>query len=375
MKGDQFFEESKAQSVVKTALVENYFKAWTGIMLNNLKNLGKDRIAYVDLFCGPGRYNDGTVSTPIKVLEQAVRDDRLSNHLVTLFNDKDSSYCESLKGEIEKIPNISRLRYKPKIYNKEVGDQIARLFQETHLVPTLFFIDPWGYKGLSLTLVQGLLKDWGSDGIFFFNYNRVNPALSNLSVKPRMDALFGEERAARLFKTLEPLGPLDRELTIVEELTESLGEIGARFVLPFRFKNRDGKRTTHYLIFLSKHFKGYEKMKETMARQSQKQQGVASFEYIPATEQYQMLFQFSRPLDDLGDMLLQCCAGKSLTMKEIYILHNEGTPYVEKNYKDILKRLEADGKIVANPPYSQRRKNTFGPEVIVTFPPQPGLEP
>src|SRR5574341_704918 len=29
----------------------------------------------------------------------------------------------------------------------------VKKFEEMHLVPTLFFIDPWGYKGLSLRLI------------------------------------------------------------------------------------------------------------------------------------------------------------------------------------------------------------------------------
>ncbi len=173
---EKFFEESKEQSLVKTTLVKNYFKAWAAIMLRN-KRCRKARIAYVDLFCGPGRYKDGTVSTPIRVLEQAVRDSDLRESLVTLFNDKDPSYSRSLKEEIARIPNISLLTFQPKVYNEEVGDKIANLFEEIRLVPTLFFIDPWGYKGLSLRLVRALLRSWGCDGIMFFNYNRVNPAL------------------------------------------------------------------------------------------------------------------------------------------------------------------------------------------------------
>jgi hypothetical protein len=43
------------------------------------------------------------------------------------------------------------------------------------------------------------------------------------------------------------------------------------------------------------------------------------------------------------------------------------TPYVKRNYKDVLLRLEAEGKIQAQP--AKRRKGTFGDDVIVTFPP------
>src|SRR5208282_618882 len=95
----------------------------------------------------------------------------------------------------------------------------------------------WGYKGLSLKLVDAVLKDWGCDCIFFFNYNRVNMGLGNQYVKEHMDALFGEEGARGLRSRLEALSPADRELAIVEELCEALGESGSRYVLPFGFRN------------------------------------------------------------------------------------------------------------------------------------------
>jgi hypothetical protein len=81
-----FFEETKEQSLVKSAIVSKYFWAWAKVMMPRVKSAGK-KIAYIDLFAGPGRYKDGTQS---------------------------------------------------------------------------FFVDPWGYKGLSLQLVNAVVKDWGS---------------------------------------------------------------------------------------------------------------------------------------------------------------------------------------------------------------------
>ena len=57
-------------------------------------------------------------------------------------------------------------------------------------------MDPWGYKGLSLRLINSVLRNWGSDCIIFFNYNRINMGLNNEFVREHMDALFGAERAA-----------------------------------------------------------------------------------------------------------------------------------------------------------------------------------
>ena len=58
---------------------------------------------------------------------------------------------------------------------------------------------------------------------------------------------------ARLREKLKLLKPEQRELTIVEEICEALVEMGGKYVLPFRFKNDKGSRTSHHLIFVSKH--------------------------------------------------------------------------------------------------------------------------
>jgi hypothetical protein len=127
------------------------------------------------------------------------------------------------------------------------------------------------------------------------------------------------------------------------------------------------------LIFASKHFRGYEIMKEIMARESSEQdQGVASFAYFAASEKHQTLFEFFRPLSDLEEMLPSHFAGQKLTMYQVYERHNVGRRYIKTNYKKALTRLEAGTKIKAEPPAARRPKKhgevTFGDNVIVTFP-------
>lgn len=236
-----------------------------------------------------------------------------------------------------------------------------------NLVPTLFFVDPWGYKGLSLRLVNSVLKDWGCDCIFFFNYNRINMGLRNPMVREHMNSLFGEKMADSLRQKLNGLQPFKRELMIVEELCKSIKSYGSRYTLPFRFKDGRGRRTSHHLIFVSKNFRGYEIMKDIMASESTSQtQGVPSFDYNPADflPKQSLLFQLSQPLNDLKAMLLEEFAGQTIKMQEIYEQHNIDRPYVKKNYKGVLSKLEEKGEITA----SKHRKGSFGDSVVVTFP-------
>ncbi|MGA9882760.1 MAG: three-Cys-motif partner protein TcmP [Candidatus Acidiferrales bacterium] len=368
MADEDFFEEPSEQSKVKARIVYKYFGAWAKIMISSVRNHG-DRIAYIDLFAGPGRYRNGTTSTPVMVLEKAVSDPAMLQMLVTVFNDKNPANAKSLRQVFGTVPGVERLRYAPQIQSEEVGAEIVKLFEQTKLVPTLLFVDPWGYKGLSLDLIRSVLKNWGCDCIFFFNYNRVNPGLTNPAVREHMNMLFGEERAERIRRQLTRLNPEEREALIIEELSKALQETGANYVLPFCFKSEQGTRTTHHLIFVTKHPKGYEIMKEIMVRESSEQnQGVGSFAYSAASKNFPLLFQLSRPLDDLEEMLLDDFAGETLSMGEIYMRHNVGKPYVKANYKRALTNLESTANIEAIPSAESRRKGTFADQVIVSFP-------
>lgn len=359
-----FFEQQREQSRVKSEIVAKYFRAWCTVMQSRAP-----KVAYLDLFAGPGRYEDGASSTPVEVLTMAVNDDVLRQKLVALFNDVDEENVRSLQSAIEQIEGIETLTYAPSVIQRSVGDDIVREIRAFDGVPTLFFVDPFGYKGLSLQLINTVLRGWGCDGIFFFNYNRVRAGLNNDLVRQHMDALFGHDRVERLRRKMEGLSPRACESAVVNELSEALRDLGGKYVLPFQFLNDLGTRTSHYLVFVSKHQLGYEIMKDVMAKASSEViQGVASLRYCESDEGNPLLAGLLRPLDALGADLCNTFEGRTLTVNEIFERHNVGTPFVRKNYKAALLALERAGAITCQPPAAKRRrKGTMGDEVRVTF--------
>jgi three-Cys-motif partner protein len=369
-----FFEEQRQQSLVKSEIVRKYFWAWAKVIIPSAKKYS-GKIAYIDLFAGPGSYQDGTKSTPILILERAIQEPDMRDLLVALFNDADPEHAASLKKAIDSLPGIKSMKYPPTVYNDEVDIGFEKVFKDKHLVPTLLFLDPWGYKGISIELIGSVLKHWGCDCILFFNYNRIQASLTNPKVTEHMDALFGKVRAGKLREQLDTVPAEEKELTIIEAVTEALNDAGATFVLPFCFKDSHRHCTSHHLILATKHHRGYEIMKEIMAKESSTQiQGVPSFEYNPATIRQALLFEYSRPFEDLEGMLISEFAGMTLSRKEIYERHNVGRRFISSNYREALIDLEQLGKIITNPPANQRQQRkgirTFGDNVKVTFPPK-----
>lgn len=368
----RFYEKPTPQSMSKATIVSKYFASWAQVMIRTL-DPGKP-MYYIDLFSGPGKYDDDTKSTPLLVIDEALKDDKLPHQLIMVFNDKNPDYVSSLEDTVNNYPGIERFKHLPRFWNDEVGVETVKRFRENQLPPTLLFVDPWGFKGLSLDLLNAVLPNWGCDAIFFFNYNRVNMRINRADAIENMNTLFGPERAETLRETLDSLPPSERESMMVEELSQALKETSGqgtqRYVLPFRFVMSDGKKTSHHLVFVSEHFLGYDIMKDIMAKQSSTiDQGMASFEYNPATHNLQLLFSLTRPSEDLEDMLLTDYAGRSAKFEEIYEEHSVDTAFMRGHYRKVLWDLFNRGIITAEP--RPKRKNTFAKHIVATFPSKP----
>ena len=363
MAGDEdFFTERADQSEVKARIVSKYFAVWASIIATQtMRSDGK--LAYFDLFAGPGRYQDGSASTPLMVLSEALKNPKLKAGLVSIFNDEDENHTKTLESEIAKLPNIGDLKFKPQVYRGAIDATAAEYFEKTNLIPAFFFIDPFGYKGLSTSLIRAVIKDWASECVFFFNYSRINAGVTNKLVLNHMQALFGEDNLVALQERIK-IPSANREALILEHLALSMTNIGAKFVLPFRFRNNKGSRTTHHLVFVTKHQLGYEKMKDIMARESSwYDQGIPSLEYSPAFEGMGRLFESAR--DKLEDELTEAFKGRTISMINVYHEHNPGRPYICKNYKDALNHLARARRVSTDRP---PKGNTFADDILVTFP-------
>ena len=373
---DEFFETPLENSKVKTDIVVEYFSPWSTIMLNQTRYQHDKRIGYVDLFSGPGVYKDGTTSTPVRILQSAIENRDLKMRLVTSFNDVNAEAIRDLENTVRTLPGIDQLRYAPQFTKHEVGPEIARLFAELKLVPTLFFIDPFGYKGLSQELIGSVIGSWGCDCIFFFNYNEINRSMTIPSVKHLIDDLFGKHRAEMLRTRVIGMTPRQREQEILNELIFALKEVGGKFVLPFRFESTHQERPSHYIMFVSKAKRGYLIMKDIMVSKSTDQSEVKSLGWSPIrSPQLRMVLDFDNPysISALKQLLLRDCAGQSLQVRRVYEDFTIDTPYVLRHTKQALIELEEAALVQIEKPSSQRRKNkdgtvTLGNNHIVTFP-------
>jgi three-Cys-motif partner protein len=181
----------------------------------------------------------------------------------------------------------------------EIDEDVGDVFARSALVPSFSFVDPFGYKGITLRLLKGMLKDWGCDLILFFSYARINAAIDNEIFEDHIVALFGEDRLRELRSRLKGKRPWEREALILETFSRVLHDMGFKYVLPFTFRRRGQDRTSHHLIFVTKHPLGYGVMKEIMAGESSEfDQGVPSLAYSQSMSESETPFRRSDAYDE-----------------------------------------------------------------------------
>jgi hypothetical protein len=69
---------------VKADIVFKYVTTWATVMLNPRFDQ-KGEAAYIDLFSGPGSYEDGPRSTPLLIVEEVLKKQLLRDGLKTYF--------------------------------------------------------------------------------------------------------------------------------------------------------------------------------------------------------------------------------------------------------------------------------------------------
>ncbi len=75
----------------------------------------------------------------------------------------------NLKKKLKKYPELEKISNAPEVGWFKVDSALTPVLKEINLIPSLIFIDPFGYKEITLELISSVIKDWGCDCIFFFN--------------------------------------------------------------------------------------------------------------------------------------------------------------------------------------------------------------
>ena len=365
---NNFFATQSERSRVKSMVVGRYYGRW-GHIIANSGGPGSGAMGYVDVFCGPGLYEDGTESTPLMVLRETLRSPTLRSRVQLVFNDENPGYVRTLEEAVQGVVDDAPLGLgrSPMYSAFEVGADALEWFQGLGMGSCLFFLDPWGYRGLSLDLISGLVRGWGSDCIFLFSYAALHRHLFNDGEDQLVAEFWNAGDLDELKKLLSGSSARDSEYRAVNYLSERLRKRGVSYVLPMRFTAEVGDRASYHLVLASKNFRAYELMKEVMRRIcTGRAETVVPFEFnvrsTAGSEQLELL-PSPEPEDDLAERLFHRFSGEELGFRSVYrIFEGENTtPFLKRDYVAAIDVLRDQGLV------SGGRRGGMGDETVVRF--------
>src|SRR5689334_18020118 len=142
----------------KHDILRRYLGAWFPILGSKIP-----RIVYIDGFCGPGRYIGGEEGSPIIALQEALKQPVLANSEVNfLFIDERKDRIDHLISELSSLTIPGNFHIDTNV--NEFENTLTQILDGLknngdHLAPTFAFIDPFGFKGASFSLVKRLLTN------------------------------------------------------------------------------------------------------------------------------------------------------------------------------------------------------------------------
>ena len=354
---NKFFEAQTPSSRIKANIVSEYFPKYCRILLKQPQR----QIRYVDLFAGPGLYDDGSISTPILVGKSCSKDPNLSKIVWLIFND--NKYSEKLKENFENCFPPGTFKHPPIFTNRTVGEderirsylfkQHSRNGKNPH--PTLLFIDPFGYKGVDTQALAAFLQNWGNEIFLFVNIKRIHAAVENKKFDDLMWDLFpttiNEIRKDRKYS----LKVEDRLNLIIQNLAEEYNKvIGDKvFYTAFKFQEEDNSATSHYILHLTKHSRGYDLVKQIYhdfdnIGATLDKDGTYTFDAKKIDTDKNSLLDFGdHNIYSLSKKLKERYSGQKISSLKLFEEHQRTTRFSRKHYVQTLRKMVEDGDVEA----------------------------
>ena len=197
------------------------------------------------------------------------------------------------------------------------------------------------------------LKNWGNEIFLFINTKRINPALENDQFKDLMRLWFPkryDELKVEVRKQTSVPARLEYILTSLREEFVSIMGKGAVFCCAFRFQEEDSRTTSHYILHITKGYRGYDLCKSVYNKFANEDlvlhNGSNTYTFDPKKCVNEMLLfgDSIGAVEALKDLLCEEFKGRRICALDLFEAHQKTSKYSREHYTAALRKAVKDGK-------------------------------
>lgn len=250
----------KRHTQAKHQVLVDYLAAWIPILAR-----GSRHLVLIDGFAGPGRYDDGSLGSPLLMLDAYARRadrQRLGATPHFFFIEKHLGRAQALREEIAKRKETSDIEIEviEGDYSAEFPKLLRQLRERWQKLPPIFaFIDPFGAEQNKLALTSELLKLPRCEALIFVPISHLARFVGHPDFEQTLTSLYGTDEWKRA-RAIADLG--SRKKFLVELFQEQLRH-SCRWVRAFEIVPRAGG-SSHFLFFGTSNEVGLARMKTAM---------------------------------------------------------------------------------------------------------------
>jgi three-Cys-motif partner protein len=357
-------------AAAKHEILRRYLGAWLAILGRRRKGstFRHPRLVLVDGFAGRGRYIDGQVGSPAIMFEQAVQavEAGLAERVAIRCaepNETNFKHLEDVCADLkhDRVEIIARQQT-----FSDIGTAVVKwAAQQRPTVPTFVMVDPYGVRGVELTLLRELLSNERLEVLLTLMVRDPSRFLKEDNYAEPLTALFG----GKTWRECEHVA--NRAECLLLRFQKVVRPDIARWATPFRVFEDERQAVLYYLVHLTNNDLGMREMKDAMVAKS----GEMTFWPVTVRPPDQMALEVSEtaPFPTLQKRLTDEYSGRALTFLELLNDDYPDGAWIEKEYRSAIKAME-----LANPPAAKiervrpvtatgKRATGLGLEDTVTF--------
>ncbi|RKY15802.1 MAG: hypothetical protein DRP82_00785 [Planctomycetota bacterium] len=376
---ETYWERRAEFTVIKHELLKRYLGKWLPICSSKFR-----LVIFIDGFAGRGKHGSGELGSSARAVK-ILRNHPLIKHFnrvlfffVELNADNWKNLCTTIQ---ELVPEADAdgsqqdylvLKWKnPEtechivredfcVFFDRILEQLEELQNQTGtIVPTLAFIDPYGFKGVKMESIQRFLRLRGAEAIITFMTQELVRWLNSKPHHKALSQFFGLE--------VDEIATTCDTISNDEEKDERLAELYYRqlcnvatYVLPFKMRKRTG-RERYRVWFVTNHPAGFKAMKEVLWSVDPS----GEFEYWQGKKEQKLLFCKDAPnlspLRELIEHKLKCQCYRSGKLKQ-YV--EEKTFFLVKHLTEVLRKLEDENLIKVT---NRSRAKTYPDDALIEW--------